>query len=111
MGRPHYLTDASLVRYTAGAMGRLKEARGVPGGRHEGEKRMSAEADLRDYVARVERAYRDGNATEHTYRPDLKTLLEHLAPGTTATNEPKRRTDCGAPDYVITRGSGASPRP
>jgi hypothetical protein len=61
---------------------------------------------VRDYLAKIERAYRAGNATEHTYRPDLKALLEALVPGITATNEPKWRTDCGAPDYVLTRTLG-----
>ena len=42
-------------------------------------------------------------STEHTFRPALKALLEALAPGTTATNEPKR-VKCGAPDFVVTRG-------
>ncbi len=39
-----------------------------------------------------------GDATEHTHRPALKTLLESLAPGGVATNEPKRikpRAPCG----------------
>jgi len=45
-----------------------------------------------------------GNATEHTHRPALKTLIESLQKGITATNEPKRRTDCGAPDFIITKG-------
>lgn len=43
-----------------------------------------------------------GNATEHSYRPALKSLLEAVVPGITATNEP-RRIDCGAPDYIITQ--------
>ena len=44
-----------------------------------------------------------GNATEHTHRSTLKTLLESLYPGTVATNEPKR-IKVGAPDYVIQKG-------
>lgn len=68
---------------------------------------MSDEAALRTYLGEIERAYRAGNATEHTYRPYLKRLLEALAPGATATNEPKREA-CGAPDYVVTKGSGAA---
>jgi len=44
-----------------------------------------------------------GNATEHTHRPALQTLLESSIPGIKATNEP-RRIACGAPDYIITRG-------
>ena len=56
-----------------------------------------------DYFTQISQAFAAGTATEHTYRPALKTLLEHLAPGVTATNEPKR-IKCGAPDYILTRG-------
>ena len=56
-----------------------------------------------DYFQQISQALAAGNATEHTYRPALQALLEHLAPGVTATNEPKR-IKCGAPDYILTRG-------
>jgi predicted helicase len=58
---------------------------------------------MRAYVQRIEAAYRRGNATEHTYRSDLKQLIETLDPRATATNEP-RRVACGAPDFIITNG-------
>ncbi|WP_095045676.1 type ISP restriction/modification enzyme [Candidatus Promineifilum breve] len=58
---------------------------------------------VKTYLKQVEDALRAGNATEHTFRPALKTLLEALASGVTATNEPKRIA-CGAPDFVIDRG-------
>ncbi|MGI8589256.1 MAG: type ISP restriction/modification enzyme [Chloroflexia bacterium] len=57
------------------------------------------------YLLAVETAYAADNATEHTYRPALKALLEAAAPGLTATNEPKR-IDCGAPDFVLTVPGG-----
>ncbi|GBL44570.1 adenine specific DNA methyltransferase [Sulfuriferula multivorans] len=57
---------------------------------------------FKDYLALIEKAYKAGNATEHTHRPALKDLLEAFQPGVTATNEPKR-IKCGAPDYIITR--------
>src|SRR5437773_2197084 len=57
---------------------------------------------LRNYLQEIEQTYRKGNATEHTYRSNLKELLEEFAPGVTATNEPKREK-CGAPDFIITR--------
>ena len=60
-----------------------------------------AETQIRNYLKDIERTYRNGNATEHTYRPNLKQLLQNLYPGVTATNEPKRIT-CGAPDFIIT---------
>jgi predicted helicase len=58
---------------------------------------------LRSYVRDIERTYRLGNATEHSYRSHLKQLIEALTPGIVATNEP-RRIACGAPDLIITRG-------
>jgi len=59
-------------------------------------------AIFKDYLAKVEQAYKAGNATEHTHRPTLKDLLESFESGIIATNEPKR-IKCGAPDYIITR--------
>jgi predicted helicase len=59
-------------------------------------------AIFKDYLAQIEQAYKAGNATEHTHRPALKTLVEAFQPGVIATNEPKR-IKCGAPDYIITR--------
>lgn len=54
------------------------------------------------YRKQIERELKQGDATEHTHRPALKTLLESLASGITATNEPKRIA-CGAPDFIVTR--------
>ena len=60
---------------------------------------------LKDYLAEIETALKRGDATEHTHRPALKTLIEALAgPGVQAVNEP-RRIACGAPDFVIARGT------
>jgi predicted helicase len=56
------------------------------------------------YITEIDKIYRAGNATEHSYRPALKTLFESLTKGLTITNEPKHIA-CGAPDYIITRGS------
>jgi len=61
---------------------------------------------LKAYLRDLRAIHGRGNATEHTYRPALKTLLEGLRPAITATNEPTHRTDCGAPDMVVTRGRG-----
>lgn len=55
------------------------------------------------YLKALSSALAKGDATEHTHRPALKTYLEALATGITATNEP-RRIACGAPDYIITKG-------
>ena len=53
---------------------------------------MSPKAHLRN----LRDIHRKGNATEHSYRPALKNLLEGLRSGITATNEPARGTDLGA---------------
>ncbi len=54
------------------------------------------------YLKQVAAAFKAGNATEHTHRPALKTLIEALGTGIVATNEPKR-IKCGAPDFIVTR--------
>lgn len=56
------------------------------------------------YVSAVRKALERGDATEHTHRPALKTLLESLKTGIAATNEPSRRTDVGAPDMIVCHG-------
>src|SRR5438874_1076703 len=56
---------------------------------------------LRNYLRKIPPPPPPPNATEHTYRPNLKDLSESLFPGVTATNEPKR-IKCGAPDFIIT---------
>lgn len=53
-----------------------------------------------EYIASLKRELAGGAATENTYRPALKALLEASEPGISATNEPKR-TQCGAPDFSI----------
>jgi hypothetical protein len=55
------------------------------------------------YLRSIENELSQGNATEHTHRSALKAVLESLGDGIVATNEP-RRLECGAPDFVVTRG-------
>ena len=55
-----------------------------------------------DYIKSLDSRYRIGHATEHTFQGDLQNLIESLAPGIQATNEPKRQA-CGAPDYILTK--------
>ena len=57
---------------------------------------------FRGYVKELQVKVSQGNATEHTHRPALQTLLESAADGIVATNEPKR-VECGAPDYAVSR--------
>lgn len=61
------------------------------------------------YIAAIEQNLAAGNATEHTHRPALQQLIQSLADGIQATNEPKHRTDCGAPDFVVLRTAGHLP--
>lgn len=57
---------------------------------------------IQQYIESVNRRFKLGNGTEHTFRGDLQQLIESMVPGIRATNEPKRQS-CGAPDYIITK--------
>lgn len=57
---------------------------------------------LEQYIDNINKRYKLGNATEHTFRGDLQQLIENLVPTIRATNEPKRQS-CGAPDYILTK--------
>ena len=56
---------------------------------------------LHSYIKNLNTQYTSGKATEHSYRPLLKNLLESLLPKLNIINEPKRQA-CGAPDYILT---------
>ena len=58
---------------------------------------------ISQYLKTIQNELAAGNATEHTHRPILKSLIESLDEKVTATNEPQR-IKCGAPDYIVTRG-------
>ncbi|MEY3501041.1 MAG: hypothetical protein RL308_2713, partial [Bacteroidota bacterium] len=57
---------------------------------------------LEQYIDNINKRFKLGNATEHTFRGDLQQLLESLVLDIRATNEPKRQS-CGAPDYILTK--------
>lgn len=57
---------------------------------------------VQEYIDKIHKRYITGISREHSYRGDLQTLLETLAPDVMVTNEPAR-VACGAPDYIITR--------
>lgn len=59
--------------------------------------------NLDQYLESVNKHYQSGRATEHTYRGDFAELVKELVKGVHITNEPSNVTDCGNPDYVITR--------
>jgi predicted helicase len=55
------------------------------------------------YLDEIKKNLAHGDATEHTHRPALKTLLQSVGQGIVATNEPMR-IKCGAPDFILTKG-------
>ena len=58
--------------------------------------------NLHRYVNNISTLYKQGNATEHSYRGDLQQLIENVVSEIRATNETKRQS-CGAPDYILTK--------
>ncbi len=64
---------------------------------------------IQTYLAEVGKLYKRPDATEHTYRPAFKTLMDAFSPaGVEAINEPKRER-VGAPDFIVTKGKGRVP--
>ncbi|GET24391.1 type ISP restriction/modification enzyme [Prolixibacter sp. NT017] len=63
--------------------------------------------NLNQYIDNINKRYKLGNATEHTFRGDLQQLIENIVPTIRATNEPKRQS-CGAPDYILTKKDNLS---
>ena len=59
---------------------------------------------IKEYIEIVSRRLQSGISREHSYRGDLETLIKKLVSGVEITNEPTNVTDCGNPDYVITKG-------
>jgi hypothetical protein len=47
---------------------------------------------IAQYIDVINLRYKRGNATEHTFRGDLGSMLETLTPEISATNEPKRQS-------------------
>lgn len=56
------------------------------------------------YLDVVQKTLSGGYASEGSHYPTLKALLESLSDGITATSLPSR-IECGAPDFIVTRGS------
>jgi hypothetical protein len=63
---------------------------------------------LSTYVDDLEQELASGRATEHSYRPALKSLVEGLLSNLRAINEPTR-VACGAPDFVVARAANHGP--
>ena len=57
--------------------------------------------DIRSYLRLIADTHATGLATEHSYRPALKELIEAFGDdGTRALNEPSH-VECGAPDFIV----------
>ena len=57
---------------------------------------------INNYIEKINKLYKTGNAREHSYRGDLQALINTIVPDVLVTNEPAR-IECGAPDYIITK--------
>ncbi len=60
--------------------------------------------NISQYLEFVNNRYQSGISREHSYRADLENLIRTLVPEINVTNEPADVTDCGNPDYVLTKG-------
>jgi predicted helicase len=58
---------------------------------------------IQHYLKTINTRFKSGISREHSYRADLENLIRELVPGVEITNEPSNVTDCGNPDYVITK--------
>ncbi|MDX8390409.1 MAG: N-6 DNA methylase, partial [Mariprofundaceae bacterium] len=61
--------------------------------------------NLNEYIETVSKRFLSGISREHSYRADLEALIRELVIDVEITNEPANVTDCGNPDYVITKSN------
>lgn len=57
------------------------------------------------YIENTNKKFQSGISSEHSYRSDLELLIKTIVPSIEITNEPSNITDCGNPDFVITKES------
>src|ERR1700745_1840107 len=57
---------------------------------------------IAEYISEINKEYKTGRATEHSYRGYLQNLIKSISTDVMVTNEPTR-VKCGAPDYIITK--------
>jgi len=60
--------------------------------------------NTQQYLDSINTRFKSGISKEHSYRGDLEMLIRELVKDVQITNEPANVTDCGNPDYVITKG-------
>lgn len=58
---------------------------------------------INDYLDGVISKFKLGITSEHTFRKDLEVLINNLSPTVNVTNEPSNVTDCGNPDFLISK--------
>lgn len=58
---------------------------------------------IQQYLEQLNKRFKSGISKEHAYRSDLESLIRGLVNGVEITNEPSNVTDCGNPDFVITK--------
>jgi len=63
---------------------------------------------IHEYMARVQKVYATGETTEHSFRPALQYLFDHITDDVECINEPQMVTDVGRPDFVFKRTVGDS---
>ncbi len=61
--------------------------------------------NISSYLESIGKRFKSGISSEHTFRGDLELLIRSMVPDVDITNEPSQITDCGNPDYVITKGA------
>ena len=59
---------------------------------------------IQQYIENLNRKFKVGNTTEHTFRGTLENLIESIIPEVNATNEPSGQK-CGKPDYVLMKNN------
>ena len=59
--------------------------------------------DIQGYVNEIRTLHASGQTTEHSFRPALSRLFASIDSDVSVINEPKRKTDVGAPDFVFNR--------
>lgn len=60
--------------------------------------------DINAYLNEILRLHASGETTEHSFRPALERLFQSIDPTLIVVNEPRRRTDVGAPDFAFRYG-------
>jgi predicted helicase len=59
---------------------------------------------INNYIDKINKRFKTGISTEHTFRGDLQIFLESFDSSVLVTNEPTR-IQCGAPDFIITKNN------